>query len=292
MIIINLTGGIGNQMFQYAFGHILSKKSGVPLKYHFTDALFCTSRNCSLDCFSISTSKASREEVRKTGFPQSFLGRIMYRIFKRTGISGIVYPRIITMENYLKKAGEIEPGNDYYAEGYWQGTKYLDGFEDKIINIFTFKDTPSNNNVNLLDLIRRTNSVSIHIRRGDYITNQGVRRMFDLCGKDYYKRCIDYIYKHIPSPRFFIFTDDIAWAKDNIHTKTSAHFVENNKAWEDMYLMSKCSHNIISNSTFGWWGAFLNKNKKKIVVAPNRWSAKDDPGITNMIPQQWITIAN
>jgi hypothetical protein len=145
----------------------------------------------------------------------------------------------------------------------------------------------------LRNKILSTNSVSIHIRCGDYLSPKYISIYGGICTIEYYKRAISYILQTVDNPVFFIFSDDIEWTKDNI-TINNAIFVSNNKginSFLDMYLMSICKHNIIANSSFSWWGAYLNKNKNKKVIMPNRWfnSKLPDP---NVFDSKWIKLSN
>lgn len=292
MIIVNLTGGLGNQMFQYAFGKIQSNESGIPLKIHFTNALFCTDREYSLDCFRINTPIATAKDLARTGFPQSNLGRIIYRLAKELGISELIYSRIVTERNYLKKLLKFNMRKDYYFEGYWQGEKYIGKNAVEILKTFSFSKKISSDIVAIREKINNTNSVAIHVRRGDYVTNPQVRKVFKPCGEDYYKRSIKYLNIKIKSPVYFIFSDDISWVENHIKTNRPTFYINNNKPWEDMFLMSQCKHNIIANSSFSWWSAWLNQNKNKTVIAPVNWTSKSKSKELKILPYGWITISN
>ena len=140
----------------------------------------------------------------------------------------------------------------------------------------------------ILDLIHETNSVSLHVRRGDYVKLQHIH---GLCDLDYYAHAIRFITEHLTNPHFFIFSDDIQWVTNNLKIGFSHTFVDINhghdSAW-DMWLMANCKHNIIANSSFSWWGAWLNQNPNKIVVAPAQWFA--DGQQTDIISDDWTKI--
>ncbi|HSV94378.1 MAG TPA: alpha-1,2-fucosyltransferase [Spirochaetia bacterium] len=291
MIIINLTGGLGNQMFQYAFGKNKSISLGIPLKVHFTDALFCTKRGYSLDCFKTKIIHASSEDISSSGFPQSGIGRLFYRLVKSLNLSSIFFPCVVTEENYQEVFRKFDSCKNYYIEGYWQGDKYL-GNISELSKLFTFSNKLSFQANNILKKINSTNSVAIHVRRGDYVSNGRVRKIFEPCGVVYYRRCIKYLNKKSKSLSYFVFSDDFSWAKKNIKTNCPTYFVSNNKAWEDMYLMSRCQHNIIANSSFSWWAAQLNKHKNKIVLLPNQWTTSKLSKELSMVSPEWKTIKN
>lgn len=161
-----------------------------------------------------------------------------------------------------------------YYEGYWQAANYFYGIEDKIKEAFRFKPLDSDN-LKLICKLQSSPSVSIHVRRGDYVTNAGFGGICDL---DYYSRAIDYALEHVKNPVFYIFSNDLKWCKENLTPlmKNNPYvFVNHNKgsdSYKDMELMSFCHTNIIANSSFSWWGAFLNHNKDALVICPKKWS--------------------
>ena len=139
-------------------------------------------------------------------------------------------------------------------------------------------------------MISQTNSVSLHIRRGDYVSNQKTNQTHGTCDLDYYQRCITEIEKEVENPYFFVFSDEIEWVKENLKINHPAEYVDQNtgdKSYEDMRLMSQCKHNVIANSSFSWWGAWLNSYPDKIVFAPKRWFASDKHNTKDLIPEGW-----
>lgn len=145
----------------------------------------------------------------------------------------------------------------------------------------------------MIDIIKSCNAVSLHIRRGDYISNATTNTIHGTCNLDYYKRAVEYIKKNSVSPIFFIFSDDIDWVKDNLHLNEKHYYIDWNNAdtnYEDMRLMSLCKHNVIANSSFSWWGAWLNNNPKKIVIAPQKWFNDSKLNTFDVIPEKRIKI--
>jgi hypothetical protein len=144
-----------------------------------------------------------------------------------------------------------------------------------------------------MDNIKKVNSVSIHIRRGDYVTNKRHSKVFSPCSHDYYSRAAKLIADQQPNPHYFVFSDDIGWAKANLEFEYPTTFVDVNDeahSHEDMRLMSLCNHNIIANSSFSWWGAWLNVNPEKVVIAPQKWFSDYKCNTQDMIPENWIKI--
>ena len=137
-----------------------------------------------------------------------------------------------------------------------------------------------------------TESVSLHVRHGDYVTNADTNSFHGVCSLDYYKNAVSKIKQEMPLP-FFIFSDDIIWAKENLDFIGNMTFIEYNGATpdhEEMYLMSLCQHNIIANSSFSWWGAWLNQNPNKIIIAPQNWFNDVSLDTKDLIPNEWIRL--
>lgn len=252
MIIVKLKGGLGNQMFQYAFG----KKNSIEQK-----------TNLKLD--------------------KTFLELPIWQ--RLTGI---------TVRNY--ELGEFNVKAQFSGfwekmhpvlDGYWQSEKYFKNIRNIICRDFTIKNK-SKNFIHVLNIISGTNSVSIHFRRGDYAWDEKTNKYHGLLGIEYYRKAIDIIQRKMKNPHFFIFSDDPTWVKNNFKIKKPVtHISDFSKLTnaEELVLMSHCEHNIIANSSFSWWGAWLNKNPKKIVIAPKKWfkARIDDKDI---VPTGWIRI--
>jgi len=176
----------------------------------------------------------------------------------------------------------------------WISPKYFEGFEEKIKNIYKFPEMTEEKNLEIAKKIRSTDSVCIHVRRGDYLKEPPLA---GLAGLDFYAKALKLIEEKIENPTYFVFSDDMKWCKENLKLK-NVEYVDWNKkenSFRDMQLMSICKHNIIPNSSFGWWGAWLNDNLNKIVICPERW-ANPETGIElkDMVPENegWIKIKN
>jgi hypothetical protein len=177
-----------------------------------------------------------------------------------------------------------------FFRGIWQSELYFDLAKGKVKEIYSFqKDRLSTKTQKMLRIIEEKNAVSIHVRRGDYLHHNNLGGM---CTIDYYKHAIEYISSHTCMPHFFIFSDDVEWVKETFIME-NVTFVDHNRgkdSWQDLYLMSKCKHNIIANSTFSWWGAYLNSNERKIVIAPKYWFVRTSSD--DIVNKQWIVINN
>jgi len=177
----------------------------------------------------------------------------------------------------------------WYLDWFFQTEKYFIDYRNEIKKDFKFKIEPSIKNQQVISKIEKNNSVSIHIRRWDYVNN----KLYFTCHLDYYKKSIWILKKKIKNPVFFFFSDDIKWVRKNLQICDKSYYIDWNnwnKSYEDMRLMSLCKHNIIANSSFSWWWAWLNNNKNKIVIAPSKWFNSNTINYSDIVPDSWIKI--
>ena len=286
MRIIKISGGLGNQMFQYVFGQYLSKKYNEKVYYDIDwyKNLKPNKRLYNLELFNFDIN-IQISQGKEYPFKCIILDTLIYLLKGLTTFNR--GNPIILYESRTSLIGSILSAifrNSYYSS-YWQEFKYY----KYISNDIEFKLNPNKLLINtkIKEKILNSNAVSIGIRRGDYVKLGNI-----VCGMEYYKKSINLMNKKIDSPIYYIFSDDIEWCKKNIEISTEHHFVKQNKdtPFENMELMSLCKHNIISNSTYDWWGAMLNKNNQKIIICPKIWMPKDIEIRKNLIPSEWIKI--
>lgn len=176
--------------------------------------------------------------------------------------------------------------------GYWQSERYFQDIVGIIRRDFSFQRPLAGLNLSLVKQIAETNSVSLHIRRGDYVSNPQAFAIHGVCSIEYYEAAIKYVAERVSSPNFFVFSDDMDWARSHLEIRHACCYVENNKgadSYVDMQLMSRCKHNIVANSSFSWWGAWLNGNADKLVTAPRRWFA-NETDTTDLLPSAWVRL--
>ena len=263
MILTRLQGGMGNQIFQWAYGRHLSNKYNLEL---YIDLIFYNQHMTGTTKRSYSLSK----------FP-----KIKSEIFNTSILSN---SKTFQQLNDNFKFNELTYNNNfnYYLTGYWQSENYFLESSDLIRNELSPSDSILKK-LNLTPFID-TNVVSLHVRRTDYVTSNGYHPVQSI---EYYKKALDVIgeYDYI-----FVFSDDIQWCKDNL-TFNNMIFMEGFDDVEDLWLMSMCKNNIIANSSFSWWGAWLNNNLNKKVIAPNNWfGSKVNLSVDSIIPNNWIKI--
>jgi len=267
MHIVEIRGGLGNQMFCYAFGQ------------NFADVLYDISaygssekRPLDLQLYDIKKIYASKEQT-KPYIKKSKLPRFVRKLFD------IPTYKNVTRE---KNSTSFEPGllqiEDGYFKGYFQNENYFKHNWAQILHDFKLLKPLDEANAELLKQIKQTNSVSLHVRRGDYLTAG-----FKILDTDYYQKAMDYVAERVKNPHFYIFSNDFDWVRENIKSKYEQTIVDINdesRGYFDLELMRNCKHNIIANSTFSWWGAWLNENPDKIVVSSEG----------NNLPADWIII--
>ena len=264
MIIVRVTGGLGNQMFQYAMYKSLEKK-GKLVKLDSKSFYETKKEHNGYELeriFDIKPNKPTKEDLEK--FDENNISTLFKIKRKLFGDKKFVYD---TKEYVFNK--DVYKLKNSYLNGYWQSIKYFEGIENDIKKDFRFKNQLDKNNLEILNEIENSNSISIHIRRGDYMSPENYNMYGCIATPTYYKKAIKVIEEKVENPTFFVFSNDMDWVKKNIQINSRVFYI-------DMFLMSKCKHNIIANSSFSWWGAWLNENKNKIVIAPKKWINRED----------------
>ncbi len=288
MIQVILQGGLGNQMFEYAAAYALSRRNSVPfaLDMSYMDVFghkaWC--RPYELSVFALH---------QKTTFTNGmylavrFLPRLRKWCRKRgkSRLGWYVFD--------IDRLDAAPQEKSLILFDYFANCHLFDSYREDLLQAFSFVDEANEANLFLLNQIAKTNSVSVHIRRGDYL-NTINSSMFYHPSVEWYKQAMKKIEKQVREPHYFFFSDDIAWAREHFADLKNATFVDVNHgkdAYNDMRLMSACKHNIIANSTFSWWGAWLNNNPQKIVIAPARYYMNNEGNknyVARMIPDNWI----
>jgi len=259
MIIVRLMGGLGNQMFQYAMARRLAYRHNTKLKmdvFHLP-YLGCTRREYNLNNFNILGEIASSKEIPFDLKPQKGKMTQLTNSIKKC----ILPPQLIMPveeTSFSFNSSYLNLPENVYLIGYFQSEKYFMDIRSVLLKEFTLKNRFPKELQKIYKIIQNTSSVSIHIRRGDFLTNPEVKQIYDVCPLSYYEKSVRYIEEHVDNPSFFIFSDEIDWAKNNMKLSHPTVFVSGNysdKCWLDMHLMQSCKHHIIANSTFSWWAA-------------------------------------
>ena len=294
MIIVQLKGGLGNQMFQYATARRLAYITGAFLKLDTTwfDTVSADiKRKYELSIFNIKEEFASQREIaRLKEYTLNGKPNLRTRIFKL--LSNHKPTHIV--EKYFHFDPEVlNLKDDVYLDGYWQSEKYFHDIRALLIKEFSVKPISDDRNKNMADTIRSSESVSVHVRRGDYVSNQSTNAYHGICSIEYYYKATAIITQKVKDPHFFLFSDDPEWVRENLTFDYPATYVDINspeKAHEDMRLLSLCKHHVIANSSFSWWGAWLSQSPDKIVVAPKKWFKDSSINTKDLLPANWITL--
>lgn len=279
--IVKLYGGLGNMLFQYAMGENLKHK-GYCVRYFREPGVSQTATD--LERLLGKIDYCDKTDLESVGY--SFSGRLHYRLMRRLWR---LFPR-------LKDDALIENGSGYNEnylgydiyDGYWQSWRYIDPDMTSVFDSLGRYLEDSE----YLEMIKESDSVAVHVRRGDYRDAKN-KNLFAECNADYYKSAFDIVSTRINNPKFFVFSDDASWAKENLTSFAgNICFVDEADTLRTLGLMSRCKHSIIANSTFGWWGTWLSQNTGKVVVAPSRWYAdgKMNKETKDLIPSDWIRI--
>ena len=275
--IIRYQGGLGNQMFQYAY-KLRLKSMGFKV---YDDLSFYY-------------------------FNQQYMPFVLTEVFNNIQIDECSSNMLVTkaVRGIVKKKDIYKLDENYtlyneynlttagWHEGYWQSYKYYESIMQEINHVFQFEKTKNSYVANLAKEIQCLNAISIHVRAGDYLKKENYKNFGGICTKEYYNNAIEYMSIHLSNPVFFVFSDDVDWVKKNIPIK-NVIYMDNKKTndyedWMDMYFMSICKHNIIANSSFSWWGAWLNRNSDKIVICPKKWTQEYDN--IEICPRDWIRL--
>lgn len=248
-----------------------------------------TPREFELDIFEADHSTASPEEINY--FEQLSL---LHKIRRELHLN---YPKMCYERGYSFDQKVKNAHSPVFFRGFFQSYKYFTDCEDEIRKLFIFPhDKLDKINRGLLERIVTTTSVSVHVRRGDYVEDKITNKVHGTCSREYYESAIEEISKTDEASEFFFFSDDIEWVEKEFRgLAVKKTFVNSNigsNSWKDMLLMSRCSHNIIANSSFSWWGAWLNKSQSKKVIAPKRWfrDPEKERYAYDLIPEEWIRI--
>jgi hypothetical protein len=291
MVISNIYGGLGNQMFQYAVGRAYALRTNKELKIDISSFEEYSLREFKLDDFNLSYTQASLDEINHYKFGKySAVNRFTKKEFNRFIFKNDLFRK---EKFYHFDPQLLESKGDVYLLGYWQSEKYFADFKDVLLSDFTLKKTLSDAACYFHKSINLTNSVSLHVRRGDYLSNPKANYFHGILPIQFYKKAVELLLSHYSNLKFFIFSDDLKWCKENLNFVPDSVFVvleETANDCEEMYLMSQCKHNIIANSTFSWWGAWLNQHPEKHVIAPESWFSDKAINTSDLIPFSWIRV--
>jgi hypothetical protein len=290
MIITQLYGGLGNQLFQYAIGRAVANRRGTILKLDTSKFEAYSLRKYALDAFAITATKLTTDEARRLAIPPTHVSLIpgfIGKLFHRPALA------VVRERSFAFDPAVLDAPADCYLEGYWQSPKYFASVENEIRKEFSFREPLIGANAELRREMSRSVAVSVHVRRGDYASNPVTAHYHGTSAPGYYVAAEDLLRRRIGEFRLFIFSDDPDWCEVNLTFKSPASIVRQNgphQDYLDLHLMSRCQHHILANSTFGWWGAWLCPNPDKIVIAPKIWFREPHMSADDLIPETWLRL--
>ena len=297
MIIVKFIGGLGNQMFQYAFGQAIAIRTGHTVKYDTSELLDrstdpgYTVRDYELGVFTGSVAIATSGELRIFGpAPTNPLLSLPFKVYRRLVRARRFSEKIL----FGYDPTVFNCGPNTYFEGYWQNVQYFKSIETQLRQAFELKAPLVGRNLALAQLIGATpNAVMLHVRRGDYVTNAQANAVHGVCSPQYYAQAVAAVQARVGDVHLFVFSDEPAWVQANMQFAAPTTYISHNTGLasaEDLRLMSLCRHNIIANSSFSWWGAWLNPHSDKLVVAPKQWMQVATIDSMGLLPAEWLML--
>lgn len=292
MVIVRLTGGLGNQMFQYAAGRSVADRLGTDLLLdtraleHALALRPYTRRAYALSPFKLRARPATAQDLKGWPLWAGEIGmrlRLARPLFRRWHFEGA-----ITYNPSVRSLRE-----PVCLAGYWQSERYFIDIADNIRADFTLRQPLTDASAGLLELARSDGSVGLHVRRGDFADLDNAAKIHGLCSVDYYRRAIGMVRMRCPECRFLVFSDDPDWARANLPLDASAVFVTGNSQMpeHDLALMSACKHHVIANSSFSWWAAWLGENQEQMVIAPSPWYTSPQLDARDLAVSRWQYIS-
>jgi hypothetical protein len=290
MITVLLNGGLGNQLFQYAAGRALAEKYGVELCLDLSRLKHPesgdTPRSFELAPFNISASLLAGEDRRPLGNYRTLVHRVLLK-------TGLTLLGSITLK---EKSSGFDPlflkaPSDCILDGFWQSERYFKQITTILQQELCLK-TPSPALVKASASLPDS-TVAVHVRRGDYITNPAAASFHGVCSQDYYRTAVAKIRQHCTDAQFLVFSDDPTWCHQHLDLGGAFRLADDfrlNGPAEEMLLMSRCRHQIIANSSFSWWGAWLNNLPDKLVITPSQWFSDSSISTDDLVPKSWVRL--
>lgn len=301
VIITRISGGLGNQLFQYAFGRQLAEKNDAELvldaSFYARPFLQDARRSFLLSKFRVQGREMNEADRRAIGIPDmasmTFFARAKRVLFRVTERLKPLYRRRLILEAGFSFDPELlKVVGPCYLSGVWQSEEYFKRIAPQIRSELVLLNAPSPLLSRWLEAVRASSSVAIHIRRGDYVQNAKTNAFHGVCSMEYYVSAMKHMEDVLGHPTFFVFSDDIGWAKEHLRTTHPIHFVSERglEDQEELMVMSQCRHAIIANSSFSWWGAWLNPHLEKIVIAPKTWFNVAALDTETLLPPAWLRL--
>lgn len=289
MIAVQILGGLGNQMFQYAFARALSLSRRREVVLDCSEFPGYSLRAFALDRMRIELPVADPGQLAAF---RPRLPRPALRVLRRFGLEavGLSGGTVVREKGLAYRRIREHARRPTLFVGYWQTEKYFAEHRDVLRRDFQVVEPPDEANRALLDAIRGSESVCLHVRRGDYVSDASAAQVHGTCSPGYYRLAVRRLQERLSCPRFFVFSDEPDWCRTNLDLPGDTVFADVNgpeTPWRDLRLMSACRHFVVANSSFSWWGAWLSDNPGKSVIAPTRWFAAPGKDDRDLVPADW-----
>lgn len=289
MIVTKLCGGLGNQMFQYAMARRLALDHEAPLYLDLRDFVSDPLRDYRLAHLRIQAEIATSAILRHFAAGSWRTWRGLRRLAPYIPVRG----KVRQERDFAFDPAALECRPPIYLSGFWQSERYFASVADHIRTDFQLNQPMTADREALAARMRATQSVSLHVRRGDYVTNAHTNAYHGVMPIEWYQRAMAMMAEAQEQPTFFVFSDDPAWVRDNMSAPWPMEFVDpdpDGREFEDMHLMACCRNHITANSSFSWWGAWLNPRLDKRVIVPRRWFDQGGQPTTDLIPREWFRL--
>lgn len=289
-VSVRLVGGLGNQMFQYAAARAVALRNQAPLALDLSWFGTDPDRQFALGPFNIEATVGAQTSVRPGG--AGLFARLGRRFARHLGRTRGGTP-VFTEASFRYDPAIEDVAPPVALDGYFQSARYFDAVAGQIARDFTLREGASGVTADMLERIRASEAICVHIRRGDYVTNSAANAYHGTCSLAYYRDGLAQVSHGLDSPHCFVFSDDPVWVKENFHADLSVTVVDihsTTQAHEDLRLMSACRRFVIANSSLSWWAAWLGAAQDKHVVAPKRWFSGSDNDISDLVPNDWLRV--
>lgn len=282
-ITVHISGGLGNQLFQYATGRALALRRGSKLSLDISS--FTQSGN--LRSYNLDNYQIQAHPLKSKNWLHQKISNIL-----RSGLGLSTDGRVQAELSNIFDSTILDLSDGAYLLGHWQSEKYFIDHADTIKSELTLKRQLPPKRLKLLNNMGKKSSVAVHVRRGDYVSNPVAQSVLGTLSPSYYKKAVEYLKSKVESVHIFIFSDDPVWASENILTDypNKTYLPTSKSPHEDLELMRSCDHFIIANSSFSWWGAWLGSDKDSIIIAPRKWFRSHSFSSKDLIPSRWIQL--